>query len=79
MTSSGDEDKAVFLASFPAIQSAIKVHGHTDGMRIQLDVPESELGEAVKLLAWRECLLRVTIEPEENDSKQQSNSRKIHI
>jgi hypothetical protein len=50
-----------FLASFPAIQSAIKIGN--DGMRIQLDVPESEMGNAVELLAMRECVLKVVIEP----------------
>ena len=51
-----------FLATFPDIQSAIKIG--RDGMRIQLDVPESEMGSAVELLAWRGVVLRVTIEPE---------------
>ena len=34
-------------------------------MRIQLDVPESEMSEAVKLLMWREVVLRVTVGPED--------------
>jgi hypothetical protein len=54
---------ATFLASFPPIMSAIKVDGAGGGMRIQFDVPESEMGEAVKLLMWREVGLKVTIEP----------------
>jgi len=53
---------ATFLASFPCIQSAIKIG--PDGMRIQLDIPESEMGEAVKLLAWRDQILQVTITPQ---------------
>lgn len=57
-------DAATFLASFPSIQSAIKIHGNNDGMRIQLDIPESEMAEAVKMLGWREKVLRVSIEPE---------------
>ena len=57
-------DAASFLAAFPAIQSAIKVYGDRQGMRVQLDIPESEMGEAVKLLMWREQVLRVTVEPE---------------
>ena len=33
-------------------------------MRIQLDIPESEMGEAAKLLLWRQMVLRVTVGPE---------------
>ncbi len=51
-----------FLASFPPIQSAIKVHGSGDGMRIQLDIPESEMANAIELLAWRQRILRVTVQ-----------------
>ena len=58
-------DVASFLAAFPAIQSAIKVYGDRQGMRVQLDIPESEMGEALKLLMWRERVLRVTVEPEQ--------------
>jgi len=54
---------ANFIASFPPIQSAIKIAGNGDGMRVQLDIPESEMGEAVKLLQWREVLLQIRIEP----------------
>lgn len=57
-------DPARFLASFPSIQSAIKIHGDGNGMRIQFDVPESEMPEAIKLLAWRQRVLVVTVEPE---------------
>ena len=55
-------DSAVFLCSLPPIQSAIKIG--QDGMRLQLDIPESEMGQAIKLLAWRDVVLRVTIEPD---------------
>lgn len=58
---SGDMGKAVFLASLPPIQSAIKIG--QDGMRVQLDIPESEMGEAVKLLQWRDVVLQVVINP----------------
>ena len=71
-------DSATFLAYLPSIQSAIKVHGNDDGMRVQLDIPESEMGGALALLAWRGKVLRVTVEPESGgDSPGQS--RKIHI
>lgn len=53
-----------FLASFPPIMSAIKCG--QDGMRIQFDVPESEMGNAVELLAMRGVVLRVTVESLQN-------------
>jgi len=64
---------ATFIASFPPIQSAIKITGDGNGMRLQLDVPETEMGEAVKVLAWRECALKITIEPLENSVKQRDH------
>lgn len=70
-------DAASFLASFPAIQSAIKVYGDRQGMRIQFDIPESEMGEALKLLMWREQVLRVTVEPEADERRK--DGRKIHF
>lgn len=61
------DDKISFLATFPPIQSAIKIAGNGDGMRIQLDIPESEMASAVRLLGLRECILKVTVE--EDDGK----------
>lgn len=55
-------EACTFLASFPPIMSAIKIYGNGDGMRIQLDIPESELAQAVELLTMRQCVLKVTIE-----------------
>jgi len=45
------------------ILSAIKVSGD-GGARIQFDVPDSDLAEALKLLLWRERVLVMTVEPE---------------
>jgi hypothetical protein len=50
-----------FLASFPDIQGQLKVG--KDGMRIALDVPESDLAQALKLVLWRDRALSVTITP----------------
>jgi hypothetical protein len=58
-----------FKASMPPIQSAVKISGNGDGMRIQLDIPETEMGNAVQLLAMREKVLKVTIEVEERGKK----------
>jgi len=66
--SMADKPGATFLASFPAIQSAIKVSGD-GGMRIQLDIPESELTNALPLLAWRDCVLIVTVRPNISSDK----------
>ena len=66
-----DMNQAVFLATFPPIQSAIKIG--QDGMRIQLDVPESEMAEAVKLLQWRDVVLCVKIAPDGSDSRKKAD------
>jgi hypothetical protein len=70
-------ESITFLAAFPVIQSAIKVRGDACGMRIQLDIPESEMAEAIKLLAWRQTVLRITVEPELDDAR--GKHKKIHI
>ena len=51
---------ASFLCSIPPIMSGIKTGG--DGMRVQFDIPETEMGQAAKLLAMRGERLRVTVE-----------------
>lgn len=67
MSGSENSGAITFLASFPPIQSAIKVG--SDGMRIQFDIPESEVPNAVDLLAIRGKVLRVTVEVEEQESR----------
>ena len=53
--------KIQFIASFPSTMSAISISG--DGAtRLKLDMPESELAEAVKLVMFKEQAFRVTIE-----------------
>ena len=51
-----------FLASIAPLQTGITIG--QDGMRIKLDIPETEMGNAVELLAMRGIVVRVTIEPE---------------
>jgi hypothetical protein len=58
--------KAEFRASIPPIMSGIKTGG--DGMRVQFDIPESDMGEAAKLLAMRGKVLRVTVEEYRKDT-----------
>lgn len=71
------KDKATFLAAFPATQSAMRIHGSGDGMRIELDIPASEMAEAVKLQLWTQRVLKVTVEPE--DSADTGGCKRIHI
>jgi len=49
-----------FLASFPPIQSAIKVG--QDGARVQLDIPETEMPSIVRLMFMRGIVLKITVE-----------------
>lgn len=53
-----------FLASFPNVQSAIRVAGD-GGARITLDIAESEMPAIVRLMLMRGMVLRVTVEPEQ--------------
>ena len=61
---------ASFLCSIPPIMTGIKTGG--DGMRVQFDIPESEMGEAVKLLAMRGERLKVTVEVVSSVEKRKS-------
>lgn len=54
--------------------SGIKTGG--DGMRVQFDIPESDMGEGAKLLAMRGKVLTVTVTIQ-NESA--DRPRKIHI
>ena len=57
--------KAIFMATIPPIMSGIKTGG--DGMRVQFDIDESNMGEAVKLIGMRGELLEVTVRVVEKD------------
>ncbi len=61
----GDDNSATFRATLPPVLSAIRLAGD-GGMRIMLDVPESDMPEALKVLMWREQVLKVTVEPDQN-------------
>ena len=80
---------ATFRAIIAPTPGAIKVSGDGNGARILLDVCETELADALELLGMRNVLLRVTIEPcndqanfggpgdAERDTPRES--RKLHI
>jgi hypothetical protein len=59
-------ESVTFLASFPAIQAAIKVDG-AGGARIQLDIPESELANFIRAMTWRGEVLQVSIQRTETN------------
>ena len=65
-----DLDRATLRASLPPIMSAIKAGG--DGMRVQFDIPESDMAEAIKLMQWRGVVLKITIEPETTSGRPKS-------
>lgn len=52
--------KIQFRAFIPPIMSAIRTGG--DSMRLTFDVPESDLQDAVALIALRDTPLRITVE-----------------
>lgn len=64
-------EKITFTASFPEIQSAIKIDG-SGGMRITLDIPESEMAEAIKLTLYRRVALTVIVSAKPADKKSKS-------
>ena len=59
-------ESVTFLASLAPIQSAIKVGD--DGLRFVCDVPESELANALALVAMRGRVLKVTVEVAEREA-----------
>lgn len=73
-----DTVRIEFLATFPPIQSAIKITGNGDGMRIQFDIPEDQMPQAVKLLAMREMILRVSVEQYGPSGQQQNGTNSTY-
>jgi hypothetical protein len=74
-------DKVTFSGSFPPIASAIKISGNGDGMRIMIDIPESEMAKALMLMMFRQVPITVTIEPYEDTLQNrvgQGNGKKQH-
>lgn len=57
------EGTVEFRATIPPIQSAIKIGDL--GARLQLDIPDSEMHEVVRLLIIKNKRLKVTIEEDE--------------
>lgn len=59
------ENKITFVASLPAIASALNISGNGDGARIKLDVPGTDLPQVLKLTLMTGQAFKVTIEPME--------------
>ena len=55
------DDTIQFLASLPPITSAVMRSGAGNGMRVQLDIPESEMANAIRIQLWDRKVLEVTI------------------
>ena len=53
-------DKASFVGYIPPLQSAIRTGG--DGMRVTLEIPETWVGEAAKLIGMRQQQLVISVE-----------------
>lgn len=51
-----------FKAILAPVQSSIKISGDGNGARIMFDIPETELVNALELLACRNVVLNVTVE-----------------
>jgi hypothetical protein len=54
-------DPLTFTASIAPLQSAIRI-ASDGGARVSLDIPESEMPAIVRLVLYRNVVLRVTIE-----------------
>lgn len=66
-------DGVTFKCQIAPILSAIKVTGDGGGMRVQFDVPESEMAQALYLMTMRECVLEITVKPA-NDERKRSKT-----
>lgn len=70
-----DDDKSItFIASIAPLQSAITITGDGNGIRLKLDIPETELISALSILAMRQTAFKVTIEPI-SDSKSPKSAK----
>jgi hypothetical protein len=61
-------DTITFLASLPPIQSAVSISGTGEGARVKIDIPESHLPQAMKLMLLRGSCFEVTVRVIEQDA-----------
>lgn len=55
-----------FLASIAPLQSAITI-ASDGGTRVKIDIPEDEMPAVVRLMMMRGRVLKITIEPEDDE------------
>ncbi len=60
------DEPLTFLASIAPLQSAITI-AHDGGARVKLDIPEDEMPALMRLTMWRGRVLRITIEPDDDE------------
>ena len=56
-----------FIGTIAPLQTAITISSD-GGMRIKIDIAESEMGAALELLTMRGKVLRITVEEEAQDT-----------
>mgnify|MGYP001585034030 CR=1 FL=1 len=59
---SAKTESITFLAAFPDVQGQLKIG--RDGLRLVLEVPESEIAAALRLVLWRDRVLCITVTSE---------------
>ena len=64
-----------FVASLPDIGGAIRISGAGNGARIQLDIPQSDIAEAVRMTMVQGQLLRVTVEVDNGSEEKHFSSK----
>jgi hypothetical protein len=75
---SRDVASVTFLATIAPLQSGIQITGDKAGMRLKIDVPESEMANALTLLVWRERVLEITVRPQ-NERDDTPNRTELHL
>lgn len=61
-----EDNKLTFLASIAPLQSAITI-ASDGGARVKIDIPEDEMPAIARLILMRGCVLKITIEPEDDE------------
>ena len=67
-------DKLTFIASIAPLQSAITI-AHDGGARVKIDIPEDEMPAIVRLMLMRGRVLKITIEPEDDNGTTENRDR----
>ena len=71
-------DSVTFLCTIAPLQSGIQITGDKAGMRLKIDVPETEMGKALSLLMWRERVLEITVRPQRERDADKRGGLQFH-